>query len=251
MSLTAEIPDRRSRLANVTSTVRFVAKRLGWAHALLFLCAAALRRLSVHIFVVATHPFEDHLRNTDADPEGLEGRLLGYDEVLRFFDREEGYGYSAAFAAQALSRGDRCVGLFERGRLVWYCWYAREAAPVFENVEAVADRPFLYAYNVYTDPARRGCGLHDIGVNVSVRIFAREGYRAFSAYVEALNLPMLIAARKKGDRFVGLMLLHRTLGRTPLFATRGCRDAGFHLRRSPDAAVAGQSPVSATNARVI
>ena len=249
MPLTAEIPNRRSRLFDVASTVRFVAKRLGWAHALLFLCAAALRRISVHIFVVATHPFEDHLL-ADADPQGLEGRLLGYDEVLRYFDREEGYGYSSAFAAQALARGDRCVGLFERGRLVWYCWYAREAAPVVENVEAVADRPFLYAYNVYTEPSRRGCGLHDIGVNVSVRIFAREGYRAFSAYVEALNLPMLIAARKKGDHFVGLMLLHRTLGRIPLFATRGCRDAGLRLRRSADATVAGQ-PVSTTTPRVI
>jgi hypothetical protein len=239
--LTAEISRRPSRLASVASTVRFVAKRLGWAHALLWLCATSLRRLSLHIFVVATQPFDDDQREVNA--AGLEAHLLTCDEVMYLFNRDEGYGYSRAFAADALSRGDRCVGLFEHGRLVWYCWYARGAAPVFDDVEAVADWPFVYAYNLYTDSARRGCGLNEIGVNASARIFAREGYRAFSAYIEADNLPMLIAARKKGDSFVGFMILHRRIGPAPWFVTRGCRQAGFRVRRGSETHEARHSAV--------
>ena len=93
-----------------------------------------------------------------------------------------------AFAVDALSRGHRCFGLLEHGRLLWYCWYARGPAPVFDEVDAVVDFPFMYGYNAHTHSDHRGRGLHRMGVNASARTFAREGYRAFTAYIEATTL---------------------------------------------------------------
>ena len=227
MSRTPDGHSDRSRLANIVSSVRLTVKRLGWLHTLLWSSASLGRRFSTHIFVVALHPIDEDEGRDDPNAAGLEGRVLTPDEILGFFNRTEGYSYSRAFAIDALARGDRCFGLFEDERLVWYCWYARESAPVFDDVDVVTEFPFLYAYNAHTDAAHRGRGLHRIGVVASGRFFAREGYRAITAYIEAHNLPPLIAARAMGERFVGFVVLRRGANRVRWFATRGCRDAAF------------------------
>jgi hypothetical protein len=217
--------------ANVASTLRFITKRLGWGYAFLWVCAKLGRLFSLHIFVITTHPFENG-QGTDVNTAGLEARILTRDEVVHFFDQDEGFGYLRAFAADALSRGDRCFGLLEHGCLLWYCWYARGPAPVFDDVEAVADFPFLYGYNAHTDRHHRGRGLHRTGVRASAHVFAREGYRAFTAYIEAHNLQPLIAARAMGERVVGFVVVQRLAGRARSLATRGCRRGGFRLVRS-------------------
>jgi hypothetical protein len=214
------------------SDLRLIARRLGWRYVPLWLCAAFGRRLSLlHLFIVTTHPIDDEQRHADVNTAGLETRLLTPDEISRFFDRDEGFAYVRAFAADALSRGHRCFGVLDRGRLLWYGWYARGPAPVFDDVEVVVDFPFQYAYNVYTDEAHRGRGLHRMGVTASGRAFAREGYRAFTAYIDADNLAPLIAARSMGERVAGFAVVHRVFGRVRWFATHGCRRAGFRLHR--------------------
>ena len=238
MSRTPDGNSDRSRLAKIVSSVRLTVKRLGWLHTLLWSSASLGRRFSTHIFVVALHPIDEDEGRDDPNAVGLDGHVLTPDEVLGFFKHSEGYSYSRAFANAALARGDRCFGLLENERLVWYCWYARESAPVFDDVEVVSEFPFLYAYNAYTDAAHRGRGLHRIGVVASGRFFAREGYRAITAYMEAHNLPPLIAARAMGERFVGFIVLRRGAQRVRWFATRGCRDAGFRIqRRSSEASL--------------
>jgi hypothetical protein len=229
--LTAEVNRGSSRLANVVSTMYFAARRLGWTYSLLWLCGTVLRCFSVHIFVVTTHPIDDERGDADVNDAGLEARLLTFDDVLRLSGRDERYSRSRAFAAKAFSRGDRCVGLFEHGRLLWHCWYARGPAPVFDDLAAACEWPFLYGYRVYTDRAHRGRGLHEKGINASARIFAREGCRGFTAYIEAINLPPLIAARKMGESFVGFALVHRGVGGTKWLATPGCLKGGFRLER--------------------
>ena len=226
-----EISGNPSRLSNVASTFRVVAKRLGWPHTLLWSCASLGRRFSTYFFVVTIHSIDDDEARTSPETAGLEGRLLSRDDVMRFFNRAEGYSYSRPFAVEALSRGDRCFGLFEGDALLWYCWYAREAAPVFDDLDVVAEFPFIYAYNAYTDSAFRGRGLHRVGVEQSARFFAREGYRGITAYIEAHNVAPLIAARNMGERFVGFAAVHQTAGRSRWLATRGCRKAAFRLQR--------------------
>ena len=219
------------RLADSVSRLRLIAKRLGWAYALLWLFASVGRHFRLHVFIVSIHP-TDHKRTfASVNAASPDAHLLTRDEVVHFFNHDEGYGYSRAFAAEALSRGDRCVGVFEHGRLVWYCWYAREAAPVFDDVEAVTDWPFLYAYNAFTESAQRGRGLFEIGVHASARIFASEGFRGFTAYVEAHNPPPLITSRRMGDPVIGFVFLYRGARGVRWAATPGCRQAGFRIRR--------------------
>jgi hypothetical protein len=196
------------------------------------LCASVTHRFSTHFFVVTSHPFGDVDTDLiDPSAEGLEGRLLTCDEVLRFFTRAEGFSYLRSFALEALSREDRCFGIFEGERLLWYCWYAREAAPVFDDVDVRSDRPYLYAYNAHTDAEHRGRGLHRIGVELSARFFATEGYRAITAYMEAHNLAPQIAAQRMGETVVGFVALYRASDGVRWFATRACRDGAFRLQR--------------------
>jgi hypothetical protein len=230
--VTAENRGDGSRLASVASTMAVVTKRLGLGHLLLWMVAAIGRRFSLQIFVVTSHPIDD--RPTDADvtaSSGLEARLLTCDDVARFFDRQHGPGYEHAFAADALARGDRCFGILKNDRLLWYCWFALGPAPIFDEVDAAVEFPFLYAYNAHTDDGHRGLHLHSIGVSASGRFFAREGYRAMTAYVEATNVPPLIAARRMGEPVVGFAVVRRTGGRVRWFVTRGCKRGGFSLAR--------------------
>jgi hypothetical protein len=194
--------------------------------------ASLARRFSIHVFEVTTHPI--HKEPADADaPSDLEARILTRADVARFFDREQGHSYRSAFAAEALARGDRCFGVLEDGHLLYYCWYARGPAPVLDGVFAAVEFPSLYAYNAHTHDAHRGRRLHAIGVDASGRVFAREGYRAITAYIEATNLPPLIAARRMGERVVGFAVVHRTAGGVRWFTTRGCQRAGFRLVAAP------------------
>jgi hypothetical protein len=218
-----------SRLANVASTITVVTKRLGLGHLFLWLVAALGRRFSTHVFVVTTRPIGNEPPADTDEASGIEGRLLTCHEVACFFAREQGDSYSKAFAMEALARGDRCFGVFEHGRLVWYCWYARGPAPVFDDVDAAAEFPLLYAYNAHTDDAHRGRRMHTIGLLTSGRFFAREGYRAFTAYIDATNVPPLIAARRMGEDVMGFAVVRRTPGGVRWFATRGCKRGGFRL----------------------
>ena len=221
-----------SRLRNIASTLRHALMRLGWARTLLWSFASVGRRFSTHVFVVTSHPFDDvETDYINPNAEGLEGRLLTCDEVLQFFTQSEGFSYSRSFALEALSRDDRCFGIFEGGRLLWYCWYAREAAPVLDDVDVVSDFPNLYAYNAHTDADHRGRGLHRIGVELSARFFASEGYRAITAYMEGFNLAPQIAAQRMGEPIVGFVALYRATDGTRWFATRACRDGAFRLQR--------------------
>ena len=221
-----------SRLRNIASSVRHAVMRLGWARTLLWSFASITQRCSTHFFVVASHPFDDVETDfVDPNAEGLEGRLLTSDEVVQVFTGTEGYSYSRSFAIEALSRGDRCFGIFEGDRLLWYCWYAREAAPVFDDVDVLADFPYLYAYNAHTDAEHRGRGLHRIGIELSARFFATEGYRAFTAYMEAHNLAPQIAAQRMGETIVGFVALYRASDGVRWFATRACRDGAFRIQR--------------------
>jgi hypothetical protein len=224
--------DNGGRLRNIASTVRRSVRRLGWARTLLWSFASVGRRFSTHVFVVTSHPFDDVETDYMApNAEGLEGRLLTCDEVLQFFTQSEGFSYSRSFALEALARDDRCFGIFEGGRLLWYCWYAREAAPVLDDVDVVSDFPNLYAYNAHTDANHRGRGLHRIGVELSARFFASEGYRAITAYMEGFNLAPQIAAQRMGEPIVGFVALYRATDGTRWFATRACRDGAFRLQR--------------------
>jgi hypothetical protein len=227
-----------SRLGDLLSRVRTVARRLGWAHVFLWWCAALGRRVSsLRIFIVLVHSFEAAPLPPDETGE-LVARFLTTDEV-ECYASDEDFRYSQAFASDALSRGDRCFGVFYGETLLCYCWYATGAAPVFEDIEVAVAHPYVYGYNAYTAGSHRGKGLHRIGVVAAKQEYRREGMRGFIAYIEADNLAPLTAAYRMGEELAGFVVFVKLFGRLRWFATPGCRQIGFtvHRRREP-------SPVS-------
>ena len=217
-----------ARLADFASRARSVAQRLGWTHLFLWFCAALGRRVSLHIFVVMTHPIgEGKFVNTT----GLEARFLTAPEIEHYAS-EEGYRYSRAFAADALSRGHRCFGVLEGERLRYYCWIARGPAPVFDDVEVAVDPPLAYGYNAYTDPTYRGRGLHTVAVEAIGQALHIEGFRGVAAYIEADNLAPIMAAHRMGEHRAGLVVLWRLFGKFRWYASPGCGKSGFRVGRA-------------------
>ena len=218
-----------SRLGNLLSRVRPVAKRLGWMHVFLWLCAALARRVSsVRIFVVLLHPFDSPVASEE--PGDLDARFLSPDEITRYASDED-FRYSAAFASEALSRGDSCFGVFIENSLLCYCWYAAGPAPVFEDIEVAVAHPYIYGYNAYTDAVHRGKGLHRLGVIAAKRQFRREDVRGFVAYIEADNVAPLTAAYRMGEERAGFVVFARLFGKLRWCATPGCREVGFTVHR--------------------
>lgn len=219
-----------SRLAGLASRVINVSRRLGWWPALLSVCSTLGRRISVHILIVTVHGLEDVRLNVTDATAGLDARFLTAEEVMRFA-RDEGYWYSRSFASDALARGDRCFGVFDRERLLSYCWYASHGAPVFDDIDVAVDFPFIYAYNAHTDFAQRGRGLHIFGACGAAERLRSEGFRAVTAYIEADNVAPLIAARRMGEEFVGFVALYRRSGHVHWWMSPGCGKCGFKVTR--------------------
>jgi hypothetical protein len=219
-----------SRLSDVISSVRHVVRRLGWSHALLWSCSTIGRRASIHIFVITTHPIDGPIPNLTQNLAELEARFLTTEEIVHFAsdDRER---YSSSFATEALARGDRCFGIIDNDRLVCYCWYAADAAPVFDDIQVAVDRPFIYGYNAFTAPTHRGRGLHILGISAAARELRPEGFTSIAAYIEADNVAPLMSAQKMGERFIGYVFLYRAFGKFHWFATPGCRSIGFRVSR--------------------
>jgi hypothetical protein len=218
------------RLASLMSRTRTVVQRLGWSNALLSMCSTLGRRASIHIFVITTRSLDESANTIPAVDGQLETRFLSNEEVI-LNARDQGYWYNALFADDALSRGDRCFGVLDHGRLLSYCWYARGFAPVFDDVQLSVEFPHIYGYNAFTDPAHRGGGLHIYGVLAAVHELRREGMRGVTAYIEADNLAPLMSARKMGEQFVGYVLLFRAFGKFRWLATPGCLKGGLRMSR--------------------
>jgi hypothetical protein len=97
------------------------------------------------------------------------------------------------------------------------------------------DRPFVYGYNAFTDPAHRGRGLHIFGISAAAQQLRPEGFTGITAYIEADNVAPLMSARKMGEQFVGFAILYRGLNGFRWFTTPGCRTIGFKVcRREAD-----------------
>jgi len=218
------------RLRNFASRARFVSRRLGWTHVPLWLGSTLGRRLSFHILVVMLHSIDEVGPRVSEQTAGLEARFLTGDEITRFASDED-YRYSATFAADALARGHRCFGLFERGHLVSYCWYAGGSAPALGDVEVAVDFPFVYGFNAYTEAEQRGRGLHIYGVSAASQALKPEGFQGVTAYIEADNLSPLVAAQKMREQLLGYVFLFRMFGRFRWLSTPGCRKGGFKVCR--------------------
>ena len=154
-----------------------------------------MRLAGVRAFRLFARPLEPGA--ACAAPAGTRLRLLEEIEVHeRCADPE--LGLAASKVAAAHSRGDRCVGAFENGRLVGYCWLAFAPVPLLDGVWVDFFADAVWTYKSFVRPSHRGRGIA-AGLYRCADSLCRDRGRSVSLLcVEIRNRPSARAARRAG-----------------------------------------------------
>lgn len=138
---------------------------------------------------------------------------------------------SEVFLAGANERGDQCIGLYERERLVAYVWNSRGLVPVSPGVGVIVGRQsFVYGYKIFVRADRRGAGLGQLLLAYQNDICRERGIKGVVSYVAIQNY----AAHRHSAKFgrvqrVGIAGYFEGMQRVTPFRSLGARDVGFQF----------------------
>jgi hypothetical protein len=161
-------------------------------------------------------------------------RFLDPDTVGRAFAEPEWrHEYSPAWIEAALSKGDRCFGVFDGPVLASVGWYATTPTPVTDTLSLHFDPTWVYMHRGFTARAYRGRRLHGIGMSLALREVTARGAKGLISFVECNNLQSLQSVDRMGYRVFGSIWLAALSDRQWAWATPGCRAYRFRLASSP------------------
>jgi len=167
------------------------------------------------------------------DPHGFEVRIAGAEELYAASaGRDWAEELPRAFLDKALAKGDQCVGIFDRERLVSIGWYAHSPTAILASLVLHFDPAWTYMYKGYSLPAYRGKHLHGIGMSFALKHYSERGARGLISLVEFNNLKSLRSVVRTGYRVFGDIYVVRLGAREIFWSTPGCRPYQFHVRRA-------------------
>ena len=160
---------------------------------------------------------------------GFEGRFVDED-ALREYARDSAHQMTPEFLRTALARRDRCYALFDGGTLAAYGWYSDLPCALDEHFVLHFDPAWTYMYKGYTMPAYRGKRLHAVGMCCALRALTEQGQQGLISCVASNNFASLHSVTRMGYRVFGDVYMLRAAGSSFTYATRGCREYGFHVQ---------------------
>lgn len=204
-------------------------QRWGLRAALYLKLMNALKRfVGLHLYAVQVGSHD--AGRSPAVPPNYELRILTSREISNHVDVPR-LDFRSAFVANALARGDLCIGAFDRGRLAAYTWRAL-SGPVAHRGgwEVTWKSGLVYRYKSLTLPEYRGLHL-DAALSKNIdRHLAERGYPMGLSFVETVNLSSLRSVARKGRRCIGYAGYVDRFGFHIPFRTPGCRALGFTFR---------------------
>ncbi len=164
-------------------------------------------------------------------PQGYAAGLLTEAE-LRQFARDPRNELSDAFLDEALSRGDECYAIRDRGRLAAYGWYAFGPTPIGLPGVLLHYRPdCVYMYKGFTHDDYRGQRLHGIGMTGALQHYRSKGRAGLVSYVDSTNFDSLKSCFRMGYRAFGTIYIARAFGHYWCGASPGCAEFDFCVER--------------------
>jgi hypothetical protein len=155
------------------------------------------------------------------DAPGFDARFVLPAE-LEASARAGTHDFTPEFLDRAITRGDRCYGIFEGATLASYGWYAEQPTEINEHYMLHFDPAFTYMFKGYTLPAYRGKRLHAVGMCRALRAFTEEGKKGLVSYVASNNFASLRSVARMGYQIFGDLYLVRTAKHALAFASSGC-----------------------------
>ena len=136
------------------------------------------------------------------------------------------HAFTPEFLDRAITRGDRCYGIFEGDTLASHGWYAQQSTEINEHYMLHFDSDHTYMFKGYTLPAYRGKRLHAVGMCRALLAFTEEGKKGLVSYVASNNFASLRSVARMGYQIFGNLYLVRTAKHALAFASGGCLPYG-------------------------
>ena len=139
-----------------------------------------------------------------ADPgREYECRFLDPDEVRVFAHELD--ATARRVAVEAISRGDRCYGVFHSGQPANLSCYSPHPTPVLNDLVVHFASPRWYMYGAWTPPAYRGRRLHALGVlRAALELFDQD-VPELVGVCERTNYRSLVSAQRMGWKASGVL----------------------------------------------
>jgi hypothetical protein len=179
---------------------------------------------------------------------GFDGRFVG-EEQLRECAQDSANQMTPEFLRGALARGDRCYALFDGGTLAAYGWYSELPSALDEHFVLHFDPAWTYMYKGYTLPAYRGKRLHAVGMCCALRALTQEGQEGLISCVASNNFPSLHSVTRMGYKIFGDVYMLRAGCSCFTYATRSCREYGFHVESPKAQTLIGHGTASTIHPR--
>jgi ribosomal protein S18 acetylase RimI-like enzyme len=198
------------------------AKTFGAFNALVDLSLRAINRLFLFkiLRVVVLEA-----ANLQAETQDSKFRFEFLDEsTLRRFATCRGYELSSNFLDWALSRKDRCYGIFDGTTLTSYGWFSAKPTRI-EPPDLILrfDHRFGYVYKLFTHPDYRGRRLVAMGLTHALAASLTSGLAGLVAIVESNNFSSRKAMRRVGALDVGKIYVGRIFGSYLIHSDAGSR----------------------------
>lgn len=209
--------------------VQNVVNRYGLHHGLYHVSYRAAHRVAHLLVARAVHLTMDSL-----DPRYLEGaddyetRFLEADELRRFAAAEPRI-LPPGWVEESITRGDRCYGIVDGGKLAAFGWYANHPTPLDDQLRMHVDARYHFMHRGFTAPGYRGQRLHGIGMARALRDLNEHGPSELVSHVEVNNFASLRSCERMGYEQIGHLAAARVAGRWLLYASSGCRNYGMWL----------------------
>jgi len=158
------------------------------------------RRLGIFVYAVLTRPLA---AERPPLPAGIELRLLSAGEAIAAC-AEPAFDLTERTVRAAIDRNEACVGAFDRGTLVGYAWFAREATAHVGGIWMDFDRRAVYIYRALVRQEHRGRGIAPALYRFTDPLFLAEGRQSAIICIDTSNRASLHAAEHSGSSVKGL-----------------------------------------------
>jgi hypothetical protein len=169
---------------------------------------------------------------------------------IREFAKDPDCDMTQEFVAEAVAKGDECLGILDGPTLAAYSWYSsKPTRTIPQELFIHIDSRYIYMYKGYTRERYRGQRLHAIGKTLALQMYMARGLRGMISLVEFRNSDSLRSAKRMGARDVGSFYILGVFGHFLIYRTRGCRKFGIRIERERPARGISKPEVFAPSAK--
>jgi len=207
-----------------------MSKRWGLLRTLYFyfvrFCEKFLR-LNGSLNLIFSTPLADEKEDDSDIPNP--SKVLTDAEVKAYSRDNPALDMPPMMVAEALARGDYCVGTIVDGELVSYAWRSFTGAPDSDKMWISVGPNSSYNYKAFTLPEFRGKHLAERRKYCGNEQLRQRGIYSKQSAIASTNYSSLAGTKRGDSRHIGYVAHFQLFGRIFLFHSPGVKREGFRI----------------------